>query len=110
QAGARVQINLENNAALVGNTPYLLSPANDPVYFNTQLQILVSPGLMRRVVKTLDVEHNPNFFKGDSTRKRTTWQTIKLMPGLAGHDKTGIEAKAKDELTLSMHVNIVGST
>lgn len=63
QAGARVQVDLENNAALVGKAPYMFGPTNDPVYFNTQLQILVSPGLMRRVVKTLDLEHNPNFFK-----------------------------------------------
>ena len=100
QAGARVQINLENNAALVGSTPYVFSPANDPVYFNTQLQILVSPGLMRRVVKTLDLEHNPNFFKGDATRKRSTWQTIKLMAGFAGDDKPVTDVKAKDELPL----------
>ena len=47
QAGARVQVDLENNGALVGKTPYVFGPTNDPVYFNTQLQILVSPGLMR---------------------------------------------------------------
>lgn len=79
QAGARVQVDLENNAALVGKTPFVFGPTNDPVYFNTQLQILVSPGLMRRVVKTLDLEHNPDFFKGNSTQKRSTWQTIKGM-------------------------------
>ena len=44
QAGARVQVDLENNAALVGKAPYVFGPTNDPVYFNTQLQILVSPG------------------------------------------------------------------
>jgi uncharacterized protein involved in exopolysaccharide biosynthesis len=77
QAGARVQVDLENTGALVGKTPYVFGPTNDPVYFNTQLQILVSPGLMRRVVKTLDLEHNPDFFKGNSTQKRSSWQTIK---------------------------------
>ncbi len=86
QAGARVQVDLENNAALVGKTPYVFGPANDPVYFNTQLQILVSPGLMRRVVKTLDLEHNPNFFKGNSAQKRSTWQTIKKMAGFGSAD------------------------
>jgi polysaccharide biosynthesis transport protein len=100
QAGARVQVDLENNAALVGKTPYVFGPTNDPVYFNTQLQILVSPGLMRRVVKTLDLEHNPDFFKGNSTQNRSTWQTIKRMVGLGGRDKTDINAKPKDELQL----------
>lgn len=100
QAGARVQVDLENNAALVGKTPYVFGPTNDPVYFNTQLQILVSPGLMRRVVKTLDLEHNPDFFKGNSTQSRSTWQTIKRMVGFGGSDKPGINAKPKDELQL----------
>ena len=100
QAGARVQVDLENNAALVGKTPYVFGPTNDPVYFNTQLQILVSPGLMRRVVKTLDLEHNPEFFKGNSTQNRSTWRTIKRMVGLGGSDKADINAKPKDELQL----------
>src|SRR6185503_9823822 len=47
QASARVQVSLENNAELVGKSPYVFGPTNDPVYFNTQLQILVRPGLMR---------------------------------------------------------------
>lgn len=100
QAGARVQVDLENNAALVGKAPYVFGPTNDPVYFNTQLQILVSPGLMRRVVKTLDLEHNPDFFKGSSTQKRSTWQTIKRMAGLGGNDQPILDAKSKDELQL----------
>ena len=82
QATARVQVDLENNGALVGKTPYFMGPVNDPVYFNTQLQILGSQGLARRVVKTLDLEHNPDFFKG--SQKRTTWQTIKMMAGIGG--------------------------
>src|ERR1700704_5732947 len=100
QAGARVQVDLENNAALVGKTPYVFGPTNDPVYFNTQLQILVSPGLMRRVVKTLDLEHNPDFFKGSSTQKRSTWQTIKAMAGFGGSAKPDQTPKAGDELQL----------
>ena len=80
QADARVQVDLENNAALLGKTPYFLGSPNDPVYFNTQLQILSGPGLIRRVVKTLDLEHNPDFLKGQSN-KRSTWQTILKMVG-----------------------------
>jgi polysaccharide biosynthesis transport protein len=99
-SGARVQVDLENNAALVGKTPYVFGPTNDPVYFNTQLQILVSPGLMRRVVKALDLEHNPDFFKGNSTQRRSTWQTIKGMVGFGGRDKPDQNLKPKDELQL----------
>lgn len=104
QASARVQVNLENNGELVGKTPYVFGPTNDPVYFNTQLQILVSPGLMRRVVKTLDLEHNPNFFKGNSTQKRSTWQTMKRMVGLGTPDRLDTNAKPNDELQLNTTV------
>ncbi|HEV2827455.1 MAG TPA: polysaccharide biosynthesis tyrosine autokinase [Pyrinomonadaceae bacterium] len=100
QAGARVQVDLENNGALVGKTPYVFGPTNDPVYFNTQLQILVSPGLMRRVVKALDLEHNPDFFKGNSSQKRSTWQTIKSMAGLGKNEKQDNNAQAKEALQL----------
>jgi capsular exopolysaccharide synthesis family protein len=101
QAGARVQVDLENNAALIGSkAPYMFGPTNDPVYFNTQLQILVSPGLMRRVVKTLDLEHNPNFFRGNSTQKRSTWQTIKGMAGFGGNIKPDANSAQTDELQL----------
>lgn len=109
QAGARVQVDLENNAALVGKTPYVFGPTNDPVYFNTQLQILVSPGLMRRVVKTLDLEHNPNFFKGNSAQKRTTWETIKKMGGFGKDDAQPVLNKVPDSLPLDTTVATVSS-
>jgi len=100
QAGARVQVDLENSGALVGKTPYVFGPTNDPTYFNTQLQILISPGLMRRVVKALDLEHNPDFFKGNSTQRRSTWQTIKGMIGLGGVSKPDENTSAKENLQL----------
>jgi succinoglycan biosynthesis transport protein ExoP len=103
EANARVQVDLENNAALLGKTPYFVGTPNDPVYFNTQLQILTSSGLLRRVVKTLDLEHNQDFFKGQG-QKRSTWQTVLRMVGLKGKEKESeSEAlpKPSDELTLS---------
>ncbi|MEA2958695.1 MAG: polysaccharide biosynthesis transport protein, partial [Alphaproteobacteria bacterium] len=97
-ANARVQVDLENNGALVGKTPYYMPAFNDPVYFNTQLQILGSKALARRVVKTLDLEHNPDFFRG--SQKRTTWQTIKMMAGFRTDAPEATAAKPKDELQL----------
>jgi len=99
QADARVQVDLENNAALLGKTPYFLGSPNDPVYFNTQLQILSGPGLIRRVVKTLDLEHNPDFLKGQSN-KRSTWQTILKMVGWSSNEKEAPVLQV-DELTLT---------
>lgn len=103
QATSRVQVDLENSAALLGKTPYVFGPANDPVYFNTQLQILTSPGLMRRVVKSLDLEHNPDFFKGNSTQKRSTWQTVRSMAGLKPKD-TPLTATPRNDLPLRTSV------
>jgi capsular exopolysaccharide synthesis family protein len=100
EARAQVQVDLENNAALLGKTPYFFGAPNDPVYFNTQLQILSSPGLLRRVVKTLDLEHNPDFFKGQG-KKRTTWQTIMRMAGFQGSEQGDLPIKPSEELTLT---------
>src|SRR5882724_11913271 len=86
QASARVQVDLESNSSMLGKTPYFVGAPNDPVYFNTQLQILTSPGLARRVVKTLDLEHNPDFFKGQG-KARSTWQTILQMAGFKSSAK-----------------------
>jgi succinoglycan biosynthesis transport protein ExoP len=99
-AQARVQVDLENNAALLGKTPFFVGTPNDPVYFNTQLQILTSAGLLRRVVKALDLEHNPDFFKGQG-QKRSTWQTVLRMVGLKGNEKEQGLPQPNDELTLS---------
>ncbi|MDQ5844946.1 MAG: Wzz/FepE/Etk N-terminal domain-containing protein, partial [Acidobacteriota bacterium] len=99
EASSRVQVDLENNAALLGKTPFFMA-SNDPVYFNTQLQILTSPGLMRRVVKSLDLEHNPDFFKGNSTQKRSTWQTIKGMAGFKVTESAPVATTPKDQLPL----------
>ncbi|HXD31073.1 MAG TPA: polysaccharide biosynthesis tyrosine autokinase [Pyrinomonadaceae bacterium] len=99
QADARVQVDLENNSALLGKTPYFLGSPNDPVYFNTQLQILTSPGLIRRVVKTLDLEHNPDFLKGQGS-KRSTWQTVLKMVGWSSNEKPQAVVPV-DELTLT---------
>ena len=100
QAEARVQVDLESNAGMLGKTPYFVGNPNDPVYFNTQLQILTSPGLLRRVVKALDLEHNPDFFKGQS-KKRSTWQTVRRMVGLKSTENGEALPHPSDELPLS---------
>jgi capsular exopolysaccharide synthesis family protein len=100
EAQARVQVDLEETGNLVNNTRPLYGPTDDPIYFNTQLQILVSPGLMRRVVRTLDLEHNPDFFKGE--QRQSTWQTLLRMAGLGS--KPEEVAKPPDQLPLTTSV------
>ena len=85
QASSRVQVDLESNPMYGSNpAPMILSPVNDPAYFNTQLQILTSPGLLRRVVKTLDLEHNRAFLRPQTSQTHSTWKTITKMLGVPG--------------------------
>lgn len=89
EAKSQVQVDLENNPAYAGKTaPMIVSPVNDPAYFNTQLQILTSPGLLRRVVKTLDLDHNQAFLRPQGLQSHSTWKTILQMLGLKGYDKS----------------------
>lgn len=80
----RIQVNNETNPATGGASSgsIILNPGNDPAYFTTQLQILEGPGLLRRVVKTMDLEHNPTFFRPGKGQERTVWQNVLRMFGL----------------------------
>ena len=103
EAQARVQVDLEDTGSLTNNARPLYGPADDPIYFNTQLQILVSPGLMRRVVRTLDLEHNPDFFKGSASQRQSTWATLRRMVGL-GSKPQDTGPKPPDQLPLTTTV------
>src|ERR1043165_2356718 len=101
EAQARVQVDLEESNPVNTQRP-LYGPTDDPIYFNTQLQILVSTGLMRRVVRTLDLEHNPDFFKGDPAQRPSTWQTLRRMVGLGKAPDPAV--KPPDQLPLTATV------
>src|SRR5205814_2704332 len=103
EAKSQVEIGLENNPMYAGKTaPFIYSPVNDPSYFNTQLQILTSPGLLRRVVKTLDLEHNQAFLRPQSSQPRSTWKTIMEMFGISKPEKK--DAAKPNELPLTTTV------
>jgi capsular exopolysaccharide synthesis family protein len=104
-AQTRVQVDLETTGAGLGSAKnqsvIINNPINDPTYFNTQLQILTSPGLLRRVVKTLDLEHSQAFLNPHSGRGRSTWNALMRMVG-AGEEE--LPAPSKDELPLMTSV------
>ncbi|MGB8508079.1 MAG: GumC family protein, partial [Pyrinomonadaceae bacterium] len=104
---ARVQVDLESSGAGISKTQSVIinNPTTDPTYFNTQLQILTSPGLLRRVVKTLDLEHNQAFLSPQSVRERSTWRGMLRAVGLGGKASAGLPGDAsKDELPLTSSV------
>jgi capsular exopolysaccharide synthesis family protein len=101
EAQARVQVQNEDNSTLTGKTSYFYSASEDSIYFNTQLQILTSQGLMRRVVRTLDLEHNPDFFKSSSSTNQSTWRRITEMAGLSSKETIAPPENAHLPLTAS---------
>ncbi len=84
QARARVQVKAETYSPALGasrgESYYQDSNYLEPEYFNTQVQILTSPTLLRRVAKNLDLEHNRNFLDG-RVERRSTWQSLLKMFG-----------------------------
>jgi polysaccharide biosynthesis transport protein len=85
---SRVQVDLEtaNNpalGALKGNSIFLSTPLQDPTYFNTQITILTSAGLLGRVAKTLDLEHNESFLHPQTAQSSSLWESLKGVVGAA---------------------------
>lgn len=108
-AEVRIQVNNETNPAAGGSTTgsIILNPGNDPGYFTTQLQILEGPGLLRRVVKAVDLENNPSFFRSRTGQETNVWQNIRRMFGLYKPPEKSPELKAgsKSENTLDLKVD-----
>jgi len=88
ESQARIQVDLESANPLLGgmskNSSVILnSESNDPAYFNTQLQILTGPGLLQKVVKNLDLEHNQEFLgDGHSSNNKSMWFNLRRILGL----------------------------
>lgn len=111
-AQALVQIDVEDlNPALSNNknsSVIVNNSTSDPAYFNTQLRILTSYGLLARVAKTLDLEHNQGFTNPKSVQSRSTWQNVLRMVGLGRKDKSrDTEGQAKNKLPLTSSANSV---
>jgi len=104
ESQARIQVDLENANPLLGgmskNSSVILNgESNDPAYFNTQLQILTGPGLLRKVAKNLDLEHNQDFLRDYPVRNRSMWSNLRRMLGLTS--KTDSKATNSDVLPIT---------
>jgi capsular exopolysaccharide synthesis family protein len=110
-AQTRVQVDLESNpgaGTTKNGTIVINGQSTDPAYFNTQLQNLTSPGLLRRVVKTLDLEHNQAFLRPSVGKERSTWQNFLRMLGL--QRKTPDEQKGKEPYNLPLTGTVAPAT
>jgi len=83
-AETNVQVDTESPAAGITSAKgnIIVDNGTDPSYFNTQLQIITKPGLLRRVVRTLDLEHNPDFLRAQAND--TTWRRLMRTFGVGG--------------------------
>lgn len=81
EAYAQVQIDVENNSAFGTSKsgPILVSSGSDPAYFNTQLRVLNSSGLLGRVVETLDLQHNQAFRQRGAQSLSTTESVLRML-------------------------------
>src|ERR1044071_9992135 len=60
-------IRIEQKAPNVLQTKEIvIAGQSDPNFWGTQLRLLENPALARQVVLTLDLQHNPSFFGGQS--------------------------------------------
>lgn len=101
EAQARVQVDLEGAGPSRGafkNSPIVMNNTlNDLTYFNTQLENLSSQGLLLRVVKTLDLEHNPDFLSSPAQRNSSTWQNLLRVVGFGKRGNDADKSQAAKE-------------
>lgn len=105
QAKAQVQIDLEQpNQDLVTSERRSGLSNPDPAYFNTQLQLLNSETLLRRVVKELSLDSNKEFQVAKGEESVSAWRAFLKTIGLAGDEK-----KKNDKAVSDVPVNVSSS-
>lgn len=83
QAHSVIQVDLEQaNPNLVTDEKRRPSLNADPAYFNTQLQLLTSEGLLRRVVKEYSLDTNKEFQKDKGENSVSAWRSMLKAVGL----------------------------
>src|SRR5262249_8695204 len=89
EAVARIEVGHEESIPELTDNKggVTVSRSDDSVYFNTQLQILTSSALLRRVVKTLELDHNENFLHPSRAGNQSTWRGLLQLVGLSGAPK-----------------------
>ena len=106
-AHAQVQVNLEQaNQDLVADDKRSQVSNQDPAYFNTQLQLLGSDSLLRRVVGDLNLEKNPEFKKLVEKGSTSPVASMLKAVGLAG-DAPKKEEKVVEEISVPPGVSVV---
>jgi polysaccharide biosynthesis transport protein len=89
-AHGMVQVDLEQvNPDLITSDRQRPIANPDPAYFNTQLQLLWSDALLRRVIKERDLDTNKEFLQARAENSTSAWRSLLRSVGLATEDKPG---------------------
>src|SRR5947209_1406600 len=87
-ANAIVQVDLEQvNPDLITTDRQRPISNPDPAYFNTQLQLLWSDSLLRRVIKEKNLDTTKEFQHTKSEASNSTWLSVLKAVGLASADR-----------------------
>lgn len=107
-AKATVRVDLEQtnpDITLDRQRPLLTA---DPSYFNTQLQLLGSDALLRRVIKEHNLDTNPEFQKAKAENATSAWRSMLKAVGLA-RDEAKKEPPAGDKDSKSGSSSLVSA-
>ena len=109
QARSVVQVDLEesNPDLVTSSNPRASTNNQDPAYFNTQLQLLTSESLLRRVIKELSLDSNKEFQKLKTDSSVSALSAMLKAVGLASDvpKKTG----GVDEVSVSANPSLASS-
>lgn len=109
QARAIVQVDLEQaNPDLVTSSRQTQAVNQDPSYFNTQLQLLTSESLLRRVVKELSLDSSKEFQKAKTDDSVSAWRSVLKAVGLAS-DNSKNKEKGVEEVSVSPSTKLASS-
>lgn len=75
---ARVEIAMERPGQIAEGQEAQSLVSADPAYFNTQLQLITSPAVLRRAAETLDLEHDEVFLAHTSKGGRVARRLLRL--------------------------------
>lgn len=96
-AFAKIQVDLEqNNPDLITTDRQRPMSNPDPSYFNTQLQLLGSDNLLRRVIKEHNLDANKDFQLAKVEGTTSTWRSMLKSIGLASEDRPAADPALKD--------------
>lgn len=109
-AKGTVQIDLEQaNPDLVAKDSRAPVIASDPAYFNTQLQLLYSDGLLRRVVKELSLDNNKEIQLAKAEDSVSPWRSMLKAIGLASGSDNKKKEKGVGEVMPSQNSNLAST-